>query len=302
MPTYRAKLVEGAYDQAQEHDTGVSIFESKERYEQRVDDDGYVDLRKREFDRLYQLGLIEDSITDPAAETPDPADDETNTRTRTVIPRGNEKVTAVSVGGVGHQPNDNYSNQRVQDELNREQERGAALQKERGLPTVREATPDESLRSDHHLPEQIREHEKATREHEQAVEKAQREGAKEREKAREEQAKQDEKDRQESQKERERRARETETGEEVNPVNPVDDSDTSKGQGQDLVEAQNEPARNQGSGESKAEEKDQDKQRRGRTGAVQDDGEDKSKSRAGRDAKVKDALKADDKNDDKPRS
>lgn len=270
MPTYRAKLVEGAYDKAQEHDTGVSIFESEERYSQRVGDDGYVDLRKREFDRLREVGLIEDSIVDPAAETPDPDADEQNVRTRTVIPRGNETVTAVSVGGVGHQPDDNYSNQRVQDELNREQERGLALQKEKGLPSVRDQESDEALRSDHHLPEQIREHEKATKDHEREVEKAQREAAKAREKERAEADKQAEKDQEQAQKDREQRARDLETGEQTTPQEP--DADHGNPQGADKAEKSNEPARNQGSGESKGRVKEADKQARGRAGAERDKG------------------------------
>jgi hypothetical protein len=241
MPTYRVKLAKGAFDKGQEHDTGVSIFETQERYDQRVDDDGYVTLRKREFDRLRQLGgFIEDSEVDPAAENPNPDLNDDNQRTRTLIPRLPQKSTAVTPGGVGHQAGDAFGNDAVQREFQRDQDKGAA----KGRPPEQESVLEASRRSDGHLPEQVKAYEKSVKEHEQSVEKAQKDAAKDREKDRREHERQESKDQDKAQREREQRARDLDTGEQ-----------TSDPQGADQAERQNDDARGGDRGESKAKEK-----------------------------------------------
>lgn len=230
MTTYRAKLTPDAFDKAQEHDTGVSIFESQERYDQRVDDDGFVELRKREFDRLRLLGLIEDSEVTTPAEAQNPDLDDDNQRTRTLIPRLPQKATAVHPGGVGHQPNDAYSNEQVNKEFQRDQAAGAA----RGRAPEQDSVLEASRRADGHLPEQVKAYEKSVEDHEKSVEKARSDATKERERQAKEQERQAEKDQKAAEKERRDRAGETKEA-----VTTPSDTDTSKNQGAGQAEDQN---------------------------------------------------------------
>lgn len=229
MPQHRVKLVDDAVAKAAElgGDVGIGWLATDEQYEAARGDDGYVLVRPREYDRLRVHGLIEDAEMESPGEAEDPSAEETSFRERTLQQRLPTKVTAVHPGGVGHQPNDNYSNQRIQDEVAADQARGLAQQQERGQPNVREQQSEEALRSDHSLPEQEKAFRKAEEKRDKELEKARKDAEKDREKARREHERQEAKDQEKAQKEREDRAVE---GEEPHPVEPSQPKGQSKDQ------------------------------------------------------------------------
>lgn len=230
MPTHRVKLASDAFDKSQGADVGVAFLESEESYKAQVDDDGWVLVRPREYHRLQVHGLVEEAELESLGEADNPDEEDLTPHERTLTKRQEPRSSGVHPGGVGHQPDDAYSNQQVQKEIKASEEHALS---QRTTPLV--PPGDEVRRSDHALPEQVKAQQKLERDRDKAQEKAQEQGRKDREKVA---------------KERER--------------------DNAKAEKEQAARAKQE--------------------------SEQDDGKDQSRSQ--RNDKVKDALKADDKNDD----
>lgn len=177
MPTHRVKLVDDAVAKAEGQDVNVAFLESQERLDTVTDDDGFVLVRPREFSRLRLHGLVDEAVLEsPGQKSPD--DEDPNVREVSQVDRQPTGTTVTPVGGVGHQPGDAYGNEAVQRELARDNEQGAALRSERGLFQPNDAAWEASRRSDHALPEQVKEYERQTKEHERSVEKARKDAEK----------------------------------------------------------------------------------------------------------------------------
>lgn len=256
MPLHRVKLKSDAFEKAQGQDVNVGFLESEERFESERADDGTFQVRKRELDRLRQYDLIEDVEVDPMAQARNAEDeDDVDHRNRRVArTRSEGVVSAVHPGGVGHQPNDNFSNRRLNEETQREQERGLAQQQERGLPTVESTIPEQVNFHEHRLPEQRKAFKEAEEKRDKDLEKARKEGEKERDKAR----KEHERDNAKAEKEQEKRA-EAERKGDVDPEGQV-------------REAENKQA--EGASQQEQERRDKTEDRGQNAGAERDSGDD----------------------------
>lgn len=232
MPTHRVKLVDDAVAKAKGQDVNVGFLESQERLDIETGDDGRVLVRPREYDRLRLHGLIDEAAVESPGQK-NPGDEDPNPREVSQVDRQPTGTTVTPPGGVGHQAGDAYGNDAVQRELARDNEQGAALRAERGLFQADDAAWEASRRSDHALPEQVKEYEQQTKEHESAVEKARKEAEKDQAKAAKDQEREEDQAQKDLEKERRERAKQTR---EV-----VSDSEAGQRQGQAgaVVDTQN---------------------------------------------------------------
>jgi hypothetical protein len=138
MTLRRLKLVADAKEKARELGIAVGFLQDDNRHQMEVDDDNVVVADSRDYHLLHHHGLVEEAeLASPVAAETDEA----------------PKSTGI-VGGVGHQPNDGYGNDRIQAEIKRDQERGEAQKKEAGTPSVKDSELDENLRHEGRLPKE----------------------------------------------------------------------------------------------------------------------------------------------------
>jgi hypothetical protein len=214
MPMRRVRLVKGAREKAIELGVNVGFLQDPN---QDVRQDGdEVEVRNRDYHLLMQAGLVDEaSLVNPAADQPEAEraqalakqdnmdgdggkdiDFDKNPGSTINSGRGPSGTTrGVHPGGAGHQPDDAYSNlDRVQGEIQRDQERGAKARAEAGSGSVKDEELDENLRREGRLPEgrdqDAKSTEKEQKKAERADQKAEKEEA-EKSKARDEVAKKD---------------------------------------------------------------------------------------------------------------
>lgn len=160
MASRIVKLVKNAQKLAVEKGAGLALFTHPEQVSREVDKDREVTVTSREYHRLKDLGLIEESrLVAPAADQPeaDAAREQSrqdlmdaNAAQRT----GDQSYTPAKVparaisnergpsgtnrgvhpGGVGHQPGDGYGPARIQSEIAADVFRGLLERAGVGLP------------------------------------------------------------------------------------------------------------------------------------------------------------------------
>jgi hypothetical protein len=218
------KLAKNAREKALELGVAVGVLQDEGAYERAMDaakdNDGFIQVRNRDYQLLEQAGLLDEKsearMVAPAADQPeaeaaqaqakrDNLDDDKAARDANVDknaggtlnsgrgPSGTDR--GVHPGGVGHQPDDAYSNaDRVQGEIQQDQERGAKARADQDLGSVKDEELDEALRRDGRLPEgrdrDAKEQDKQQKQAEREDKKAEKEEA-EKAKARDEIAKKD---------------------------------------------------------------------------------------------------------------
>src|SRR5215211_6396354 len=168
MPLHRVKLVDDAMAKADGQDVNVSFLETQERLDAATDAEGYVLVRPREFDRLRLHGLIDEAVLEAPGQK-NPGDEDLHPREVTQVDRQPTFATVTPPGGSGHQAGDAYGNDSVQRDLAHLTDLGMAQRAERGLVQRDDGAWEASRRADGHLPEQVEEYERQTREHNQAV-------------------------------------------------------------------------------------------------------------------------------------